>query len=94
MTENIRCECCSNQFERPVGRRGRPRLYCDDDCKELVARLAQLETLIERKMSGPGSFDPGAASALRGQLWSMANRANALGRPAPSRYRAANRAAK
>lgn len=34
-TETVECgrDGCTETFERPVGTRGRPRLYCSADCR-------------------------------------------------------------
>jgi hypothetical protein len=51
MDEGVRlkrvvCETCGRPFEVEAGKRGQPKLYCDDACKDLPVRLRQLDRLL------------------------------------------------
>lgn len=35
--QRVPCDQCSKLFERVVGQRGRPRIYCSETCKVTAA---------------------------------------------------------
>lgn len=76
--EAVACEWCGIDFVRPVGRVGRPRLFCCDECKDAAARMIQIESLLASTVS---RMSKARASEIRRRLWSMANAAgNVAGR--------------
>lgn len=76
--EIIACEWCGVDFKRVKGLRGRPRLFCCDECKDADARMRQAESAIAATI---GRMSPERARALRSRLWRLANEAgNVAGR--------------
>ena len=76
-TEIASCSWCGIPFTRSVGNRGRPRLFCCDECKDAETRMNQAESLIAQTI---GRMDPERARSLRRRLWSAANAVNVAGR--------------
>lgn len=78
------CDVCGTPVPPREGR-GRPALFCSDDCRDLRNLLRRLSPALRRataRMRGAG--DPGlvAASSLRVELFKLSNIPNQAGRPA------------
>lgn len=66
------CSCCGDSFEAVTGKRGRPRIYCSHDCKELAFHLGKIEDLLSGRRSG--SHD--SKKRLRSMCFYLANQLN------------------
>lgn len=67
-TEKLICSCCGKRFEAKR-RRGRPQIYCSQDCADFM----KFKTAME-KMIGKIQFTPSASKQVRGDFFSFANR--------------------
>lgn len=63
------CPICGRPVAVRTGR-GRPATYDSEECRELAAALAVMETWLGRVAR---KCDPAHAKQLRGQLWAAAN---------------------
>ena len=64
------CQCCGKRLPPRKSKRGRPRLYCDDDCQKLNALLEWAEATMDTKML---DFTDDAADQLKSRLFGIAN---------------------
>ena len=73
------CQTCGECFPISTGR-GRPRAYCDDECRQVEKLLVWIDTLVggESMITKWGNSPEGMKRALvaRGRLWSSANLLN------------------
>ncbi|MAH45097.1 hypothetical protein CMI37_04660 [Candidatus Pacearchaeota archaeon] len=75
------CRTCAAPIEATTGKRGRPRQFCDDECRQVENVAVWMDTLIGgESMLAKWSATPEGmekALAMRGRLWSSANLLNA-----------------
>ncbi|MCP4437096.1 MAG: hypothetical protein GY812_16560 [Actinomycetia bacterium] len=88
-TQTRTCPVCGSEFQNEYKRRGRPRDYCGDECRELNKLLSRVESYIEKviddrlERDDDGVVTEGslaAASRLKSRLWAAGNQFNRAGR--------------
>lgn len=77
------CPVCGNQVPDTTGQRGRPHVYCSDNCREYSKLLSRLDAYLDRVAA---RATPEARSRLRAELWALGNATNRHG--VPTRIRA------
>jgi len=87
--EDCTCPVCGNPFQRPLGVRGRPRIYCADDCRDYAAAM---ETLHNKLGAIQKKATEGAWRDIRREFFSYANCRAINGTRKEAQARAAKRA--
>jgi len=83
----VTCPVCGTVFSYPKGQRGRPPIYCHEDCRNFFNLLGRLESYTERIMKRCPCDEDGQATEdgrkamqrLRAQMWRIGNLFNYLG---------------
>lgn len=72
-TEERTCPTCGHTFDAPVGRKGRPQVYCRPDCK----KVEQLFSWMEDELSKV-TFEPTheRIKAIRRRIFYLSNLLN------------------
>ena len=65
------CPICGQAWAQPTGKRGRPRVYCGDACRD----VAKAFTLLESRLAAvqAQATDEAWRRNVRGKLFGMAN---------------------
>ena len=70
--DEAECEICGREFGRASGSRGRPALFCGDECRTIAKGLSIIRAAVRRKRES-GGLSGAAAQRINRTLLKFAD---------------------